>query len=439
MPKGHGCPGFGFAAPKDCPTSHDWNPRFGLAWTPFSSMPWVIRSGYGIYYVFPDTNLTNNTKNVVPLQEPQSVFNARPVPTLTFGNFFVGQSFGAANPNPGQPCPFGMVLLSCQTPSVTSELVHLKQQYVQEWNLSVQDQIAKAVSITVAYVGNRTVHLQQAIPNNLPDPGPGTIQLRRPYPQWGPIGLHKWEGTANYNAFQAQIETREWRNLTVLASYAKSKCLDNGSDESGPPAPQLASLMYGPCNFDIPEAASVSYDYALPFGEGHRFLSGKSAIVNGALGDWRLSGIVTLQAGLPFTPTISSDVANTGAGSQRPELVGKPHVTGNIACWFYVSANSSCSSVSTQAAFAVPAKYTYGDSGRNILRSGSLSEWDAGLVKNFKIRENEYLVFRAEYFNVLNHPTFGAPGTNIDVASGGQVLKTLNSNRIGQFALKLFF
>ena len=420
------------------PTSHDWNPRVGFAWSPFGSQTWVIRSGYGIYYVFADTNQTNNTKNVVPLQDAQSVNNSTPTPTLTFGNFFL-TPIGSANPKPGQPCSFGLVMLSCETPSVTGELVNLRQQYVQEWNLSMQDQVAKGVSVTVAYVGNKTNHLQQSIPTNLPAPGPGSIQLRRPLPQWGPIGLQEWGGTANYNALQAQIEARDWRGLTLIGTYTKSKCLDNGSDESGPPAPELSSLMYGVCNYDLPQTASISYDYVLPFGEGRAFLNNGPTFVNLALGGWRLGGIVTLQSGMPFTPTISTDTANTGASGERPELIGKPRVIGNIGCWFNVSANSSCTSLNAPTAFALPTQYTYGNGGRNILRSDSLKEWDASLMKNFKIWENVNLLFRAEYFNVLNHPTFGAPVTNINVASGGQVSSTLNSNRIGQFALKLSF
>jgi hypothetical protein len=430
--------------PSITPSDHlDIAPRIGLAWSPSASEKTVVRSGYGIFFAYPDTNLLNHTVVTVPFSDNATVFNNRPpaVPTRTFSNFYLGQPIASPNPTPGQPCPWGAVMISCDTPSVGSALVHDRNQYTQEWNLTLQHQITSRISATVAYVGNRTVRLQSSPNVNDPAPGPGAIQGRRPYPQWGPMTLAQWGGKADYNAFQSQIEIREWAGLTLMASYVRSKCLDTGTDEGIAPSTGLNFQNYAVCDFDSPNVGTVSFNYELPFGNKMKYLANSSRLVNSVVGGWRLSSVLTAKSGLPFTPTISGDVANIGQTSQRPEIVGTPFVPGNVSCWFYTSANSGCKALYPNAtnAFALPAIYTYGNSGRNILRAQPLYQVDMSLNKVFSITESKRLEFRAEIFNLFNHPVFAIPGTAIDQSSGGQVTSTLNSDRIIEFSLKLFF
>jgi len=94
------------------------------------------------------------------------------------------------------------------------------------------------------------VRLQQGQRRNDPDPGPGAIQARRPFPQWGAIGLQEWGGKGTYNALQAALNVRDWHGLTMMGSYVRAKCLDNGTDDGGAPSRQLIGLSYGPCDFD---------------------------------------------------------------------------------------------------------------------------------------------------------------------------------------------
>ena len=91
------------------------------------------------------------------------------------------------------------------------------------------------------------------------------------------------------------------------------------------------------------------------------------------------------------------------------------------------------------SAFAVPAEFTFGNSGRNILRTDALKNWDCSLLKNFAIRENVRVQLRGEYFNVLNHPVFGTPDSNLASNTFGRVFSQANSPRVGQVALKLVF
>jgi hypothetical protein len=426
------------------PAAHgDFAPRFGISWTPDGAPKTVIRSGYGIFYTFPDTNLINNTVVTVPFVDNVTLFNDRPpaIPTRTIGNFFQGTPIAAANPNPGQPCPWGVVMISCDTPSITSALAHLHHQYTEQWNFSIQQQIASRVALTVAYVGNSTLHLQQGLRRNDPPPGPGAIQPRRPFPQWGPIGLQEWGGMGNYNGLQTGIEFRDWHGLTLSGSFVWSKCMDNGTDEGSAPATQLIGANYSPCDFDQKYTATASFNYALPFGKGKSMMNNSNRLVNAVLGNWSLAGVNTYKSGLPFTPTITNDQANTGVTGEHPELIGTPLMQRNVGCWFYTSANANCVADFPKAknAFAEPALYTYGNAGRNILRGDNLNQFDFTAMKDFPISEARRVEFRAEFFNLFNHPVFALPGTNINSSSGGQVSSTLNSNRIIEFALRFSF
>jgi hypothetical protein len=424
---------------------NDWGPRLGFAWRPFGSNNWAIRSGYGIFYAYPDNNLANNTDGVPPIEAIDTEFSNSPpdLPNRTFGDFFLGTPIaGLPNPNPGEPCPFGFVALSCSTPSLADTgVLHAHQQYVQEYNFSVQRQLTSALSLDLAYVGNTTRHLQQFNSINDPSPGPGAIQARRPFPQWGTITEAQYGGTANYNSLQISVNSRVWHGLSLLGNYTYSKCMDNASGEGGAPTEALLPANYSVCDLDRTHAASLSYDYQLPVGQGQRFLGSQHRWASAILGGWHLSGVLTLQSGLPFTPTISGDQANTGVSPQWPDRVGKPILLDNISCWFFTSYNSSCTALNPSAtdAFIEPAQYTYGNGGRNTLRADGLKQLDLALLKTFKITESKSLEFRAESFNLGNWPIFSAPSTDIDTGSGGQVTSTLNAARVVQFALKLFF
>ena len=113
----------------------------------------------------------------------------------------------------------------------------------------------------------------------------------------------------------------------------------------------------------------------------------------------------------------------------------------SVRCWFYVAANPGCTALAPNGnnVFSLPAQYTYGTSGRNILQADSLKQLDVTLKKAFPVTEHKVFELRGEFFNIANHPTFAAPSTNINSSSGGQVSSTLNAARIVQLAVKFKF
>ncbi|HZP07012.1 MAG TPA: carboxypeptidase regulatory-like domain-containing protein [Terracidiphilus sp.] len=418
------------------PAEWDFVPRFGFAYAATKNT--VMRGGYGIYQLFIDLGTINNEVATVPFVASVTISNDRPPakPSRTWGDYFLGQPNVAPNPNPGAACAFGFVANSCATPDMTANEVRSKNQYVEQWNAAVQHQFGNAVSLDLTYIGTKTTHLQKAPSINDPLPGPGAIQARRPYPQWGVITYNTFGGYANYNALQAKFETRQFGGLTLLGSYTYSRCLDNATGFTSAYQPH----SYASCDYDFPQDFTGSFNYAIPFGTGQRWRPG-NRLVNAVLGEYQLAGVITARNGAPFTPTISTDTANTGVGSQWPQRIGIPKMIGSPACWFFVSANPSCGTIAQdqKAAFALPAQYTYGNDGRNVLRAGNLVEVDMTLLKEIKFRESRNLELRFEGFNVLNHPSFAAPTTTINTGSGGQVSSTINSSRILQASAKVFF
>src|SRR5262249_48652681 len=151
--------------------------------------------------------------------------------------------------------------------------------------------------------------------------------------------------------------------------------------------------------------------YDLPVGQGKRFQLGPSW-ANTALGNWQTNLILTKQTGLPFTPTLASPVAN--AGGSRPDRVGSGAISdATVTHWFDTSLNT------TGSAWATPAIYTYGNSGRNVLRGPGRTNLDFSVFKQFPLAERLRLQFRGEFFNLFNHPQFDLPNAAVGSPSAG--------------------
>jgi hypothetical protein len=379
-------------------------PRFGFAWRPIGNKT-VLRGGYGIFYeVESSTNRVNH--NMVPYTLSETVFNDG---LRTMANFFVGRPIGGAT----------------TAASLTGGYPHMPTPYDQHWSFGVQRELPSNSALEVNYVANKGTNLYDPNPINIPPPGPGAVQARRPYPLFGSITYNGQDASSTYNALQAKFEKRFGGGLWALVSYTWSKSIttSNVPAKGGNYAYERALT-----SFDIPQNFTASAGYELPLGKGRRLLSHANAFATAVLGGWQMQGIVVLRSGRPFTPTTSRDIANTGVGGQRPMRLGSGKLSNpTIAQWF------------DKTVFALPAANTYGNSGGDILREDRFKNLDLSLFKQFQFNERFRLQFRAEAFNLTNSPSFTAPGTNIDVASGGVVTSTIGTPRNVQFGLKLIF
>ena len=389
-----------------------WAPRFGFAYRLTEDNKTSLRGGYGLFF----DQETGNPQLNMSLSNPPFQFNAAVSPNQ-------------ATPDTQLATAFAFTPQFGGTPGLEAFQMNFKNSYIQHWNISLQRELG-GVLFEAAYAASSGTHLISRNSQNQPLPGLGSIQARRPYPLFAGITYDGSFGSSNYNSLQLKSEKRLTKGISFLASYTWSKSIDNSSqfDTSSPNPQNYTSYMRGPSNFDQTHRGVVSGIWELPFGKGRRFISGANAVTNAILGGWNLSEIFTAASGFPFTVTIPVDRANIGTGSQRPDVVGNWNVSNqSVAQWFNPSA------------FALPALYTFGNAGRNILRGPGFVNLDSSIMKRFYPVERQFLEFRCELFNATNTPSFGLPSSTIGTSSAGRITSLQSINRQIQFALRYEF
>jgi hypothetical protein len=283
--------------------------------------------------------------------------------------------------------------------------------------------------LSLAYVGSRTVHADSATVLNVPLPGPGTIAPRRPIPQLSQINDIRWNGWATYHALTLATKRRFTRGLMFDANWTWSHSIDDVSDPGTTlNETNVPQNVYDLANekasssFDHRQRLVVSFIYQLPL------TSKANGWIHALLGEWQAGGNLTAQSGAPFTVNISSDQANVGAGpAQRPNIVGNPnHGPKNPQEWFDTTV------------FSLPALYTFGNAPRNAVIGPGLQEFDLSLQKDIRLKEATTLQFRAEAYNLFNHPNFNIPNRTAFTANFGSISSAQDSRQL-QFALKLAF
>jgi hypothetical protein len=326
-----------------------------------------------------------------------------------------------------------------------------KTPYVQTLNFTVQDQITKHDSIQVGYVGTLGRHLDNlgyfnSTSQILP---PGTnAQNFIPFPSFARNStFESTDATSSYNSLQTTYEHQFGGGLSLLANYTFSKCLTDQHTQASQNQQYRAEWLAGfgiaadraLCDTDATHLMHVSGSYELPIGNGKKFLSNTSKVVNAILGGWAVNFIYSYQSGQPFTINCPvSTTANFGCFANvvsGQDMYAGPH---NYTQWL------------NPAAFSQPALATaIGQSDYSVLGGGgqqargpSFSNLDSSIFKNFKLTESVHMQFRAEAFNTSNTPQFGQPG-NLDFTNtkGGfsSITTTRNNPRVMQFALKLFY
>jgi hypothetical protein len=391
------------------PDKRNWAPRIGLAWRPFGEGT-VIRAGYGIFYESESTNTRHNF-SYLPWRLDESIAATRgATPTRTLANYFLGVPFGAS---------VGAVTWK-------PEQDFMRTGYNQRWSFGIQRLIRNSLVLDATYSASKGSFLIGQTSVNSPEAGPGNIQARRPFPRFGSFVYNDQNESATYHSLQLKAERRLSAGLWYLFSYTWSKSLLH---ENTPAVGGNFAWEKGLNTFDVPHNFVSSFGYELPFGRGKRFLGTAGALSNALLGGWQAQGIIGFRSGLPFTPTVSRDVANIGVGDQRPNRIGSGKLDNPTLDLYF-----------DKSAFAVPANFTYGNSGRSILRGDYLGSVDFSVFKVLPVTERSSLQFRAEVFNLPNSAYLNNPGNNnVDVAAGGRVTSTSNTPRQIQFGLKYSF
>jgi hypothetical protein len=410
-------------------TPTDWmnfGPRLGFAWSPFGSTKTSVRGAYGIFYDTPRFHEISQYIGSPPYSLQVTVNQPR-----SFSDPFAGQ----VNPFPYTPpqtdqerAAYRFVLPVTIGQSVPTSF---PTPYVQQWNFNIQREIAGGLVFTGAYVGTKGTHLPIRVELNPAVYQAGAtvanINSRRLYgSNFASITELQDVINSSYQALQLSLNKRFAHGFTVLANYTYSKSIDGISLETDSYNGQNPLNLRGDrglSDFDVRQRFVGSFLYELPSPKGS---------VSKWFGGWQINGILTAQTGTPVNVVSGTDRAFTGAGTQRPDVVGNPNLdTGR-------STDQLLARYFNPAAFVLPAVGSYGNAGRNVLIAPGRWNLDSALFKRFPIREKMQLQFRWEFFNFFNHPNFGAPVANISSATVGRITSA-SAGRIMQLGLRLVF
>jgi carboxypeptidase family protein len=448
------------------PTLRNFEPRIGFSWDPFKTGRTALRGGFGMFDVLP---LPYETQNLTLFAAPFYLLG-------TIGGLSQGDFPGAYSKiNANDPKSLRVNYIQ-QNPS---------RNYVMEWNLNVQRQLTQSTAVMIGYIGSRGVHQPFRVEDmNIPLPD---IRVPQGYvwsaatqgnPVNGTFGQIEglmWVASSSYHSLQTQVKRNMSHGLQAQASFTWSRSIDTSSagsigdnfHNSVSSLPFFSpKLNRGPSDFNVGKNLVTNFEWEIP--------SPKSlfAAAQWALSGWQLGGIFEASSGVPFSVIISGDPLQLGNGDPfgRPSRLsgpgcGNPINPGNAAnyikleCFGLPQQTPALANVCQNfGLFANPPNpipgtcaNLLGNSGRNQLTGPGLINFDLSLFKNMKfkrISEHFNAQFRAEVFNIFNHPNFAPPLDNnalFDGTSGqaiggaGTLTSTVTTSRQVQFALKLIW
>ncbi len=426
----------------------DFQPRIGFAWSPkmFGGKT-VFRGAYTIssFLEGTGTNLRLPINPPIRQAEASIIYPATTVlpPTTT--------DQGLILPPPGDP--FKGATLREWEPD-------LQPAAVQQWSFTIQHQFTNSTTLQASYVGQHGTHIMEplSLSQNILN-ADGTISPH-PFlagnPSPGVTEAAQIKGTGSvgnqrYDALQMVLQKRLSSGLQGQVAYTYSKCMtDNGgyygswgSTQAAPGFTYWQNLYdqkaeWGPCFFDEKHNLTAFALYELPFGKGKRFGHDMNPVANAILGNWNVSGILTLHTGFAITPFTWGDTSGTGnlLGATRLNCIAPSHIVnhpysgsggpGGVQWW-------------DPNTFAQPASGTFGNCGNGTVYGPGLKNLDLSVQKEFLFSENKKLQFRTDFINLTNTPILNAPGLTGDSTNGFGVITGTQGARQIQLALKFLF
>jgi hypothetical protein len=421
---------------------NNFGPRFGFAYRAPRSV--VVRGGYGISYAGAYAGAVAN-----PLSQGFSTNASFSSPDGGLTAIFPFRSGIPASASQREPLGpgFGAVRFG-QAPRTSPDFISQDQQngYSQQYNLTIQKEIAGTYLVEASYMGNlgRKLGGPNININMIPlvnGRGPATqSQQARPWAHFNNITMiSPFWGKSSYHALNIKFEKRYSNGLNFLMNYTFSKFLDNieannelaGGEGNGYTHIELLGLNKSYSGNDIRNRYIGSTVYELPIGKGKK-VAVENPVLNAIVGGWSMGAILEARSGAPWGSIVQTNITNTFSNSNRPNLTCNPGQTSGdrgqrIAQWF----NTGC--------FSLPVTGEFGSAPRVIGFGPGFLGLDASLTKRWDFNERYNLQFRTDIFNLPNRPNFSVPNAVFGRGDFGRVTSTIGTGRQLQMSLRLEF
>jgi hypothetical protein len=391
----------------------DFAPRFGFAWKPFSGDHTVLRGGYGMFIEALmggalDSAWGVHTSDVAGFNNPAGTSTSAAIYKFPY-------AFPTNLAQPGSQSFYQAFDINYKDP------------FVQEWDLTLEQDLGKGYSLRASYDGNHGSHLGLLTNvNELPSNTSGfsALSSSAPYPLWNYIAYQRSIGVSNYNAATIAVQKRFAHGLQFQGSYIFARNLSNNGgydpttftgENGGTVTDQFhPGLDYGNVSFTRKNRFLLTFLYELPFGKGKAFMANSSKLVNGLVGGWELAGVAVSQSGPYLTILAGGDPAGNGfpalVGDGRADTVSgvSPYANQSLASWI------------NPAAFATP-KNNIGriaDSAVGAVTGPGTQAVSLSLFKGVAVTERMKVQIGASVSNAFNHPNYAPPG-NLTIGTSG--------------------